>query len=224
MINYSEPTLRIWRNDKSVIMGLRCNVEDEVNLEYIEKKGIVLARRMSGGGTVYHDLGNINYTLIIAKRGGGIEYLYEYLLNGLVNSLKYLGVKNIEVKNRSDIVVDGFKVSGNAAYIKGDVHLLHGTILVNSDLKNLYNALIIPPKRVSSNIDPIKYKVNNLSKILGRDLRYNEVLIALIRGFADLLKANYYFDLPRESEIYYAKKLKDIKYSKNEFILGKSYN
>ncbi|MCH4815512.1 MAG: lipoate--protein ligase family protein [Saccharolobus sp.] len=214
------PTLRIWRNDKSVILGILSSVNDEVNLEMIERFGVKLVRRISGGGSVFHDMGNINYTFITSGQGG-IDYLYGNLLKGTISAIESLVNERVEVYNETDIAFKGYKISGNAGYINEDKYLLHGTLLVSSNLDILHKVLVIPPKnyRKKDNINMIKYKVSNLSILVKDNISYDEVVEAFIRGFSSLLHSDDYFlDGINDEELKLATRLANEKYSKKEFI------
>ncbi len=223
------PILRIWRNSRTVVLGALSRISDEVNLEFVDRNGIVLARRISGGGTVYHDLGNINYTLVIDKsrhdksRLIGVDYLYKRLLKGLIYSLEYLGVEpnNIRIANSSDIVVGDFKVSGNASVMRENTYLLHGTLLISADMYLLKNSLIIPPRNLKKKVDNVKYRVTNLTSILNTKIDYRNVIEALVNGFSTLLNREPYFDLPSEYELNLGLKLFREKYSNPKWIYRK---
>ncbi|AAK43257.1 lipoate--protein ligase family protein [Saccharolobus solfataricus] len=213
------PILRIWRNEKSVVLGILSSISDEVNLEMIKKYDVKLARRISGGGSVFHDMGNINYTFITSGQGG-IDYLYGYLLRGTISAIENLVNDRVEVYNETDIAFKGYKISGNAGYINEDKYLLHGTLLVSSNLDILHKVLIIPPKNYrKKDINMIKYRVSNLSNLVKGDITYDEAIEAFIRGFSSLLRCDdYFFDDISDEELKLAMRLANEKYSKKEFI------
>lgn len=213
--NLIEDTLRIWRNEKALILGYFRNLEEDINLLVARKRKIPIVRRFSGGGTVYHDIGCVNYSLVIKRDiKFPIPYLYNKLLKGTLLALKKLGI-NAYVRNTNDIVVNERKVSGTAASIKWDVLFLHGSILVNSDLKMLYLLLKIP-KNIKPSIDPVKYRVANLSSFL-RNIDIDEIMNALIFGYSKILMSDYYFDDPRKNELKIANVLLKEKYLKDEW-------
>ena len=201
--------LRIWRNTKAVIIGYLRNVEDEVNVPLAQSRNIPIVRRFTGGGAVYHDMGNLNYTLVIkdSRSRRNVSNVYTYILNGILYALRSLGL-NPEIRNVNDIVVSGWKVSGTAASLRWNTIFLHGSLLLNSDLKTLYEVLIIPPKNQPyRNIDPVKYRVNNLSAIIGRRISFWEIANLIIEGFSETLSLDPYFDKPTPLEIEIAEKL-----------------
>ncbi|MDT7861935.1 MAG: biotin/lipoate A/B protein ligase family protein [Saccharolobus sp.] len=216
--------LRIWRNDKSVILGILSSIRDEVNLDFIRSAGIVMVRRISGGGTVFHDMGNINYTIIVDKKDDkdqltGIDYLYGKLLKGTINAIKFLSNSSeIAVYNDSDITFKGYKVSGNAGYIYGNRYMLHGTLLISTDLNLMHKALIIPPKNIKRNVNMVKYKVNNLSALLNKEINYKDVIYAFTKSFSELLESEIYEDEINSEEIELAYNLSRNKYMREDFI------
>lgn len=220
----SEKVLRIWRNGKSVILGALSKIGDEVNLDFIREHKIPLLRRISGGGTVYHDMGNVNYTLIIKRDNEeelvGIDYLYHKLLRGAVKSIEILtgNSHNVKIYNESDITFLGYKVSGNAGYINSEKYMLHGTVLISVDLSIMHKALIIPPKKVRPEIDLIKYRVNNLSYLINREIGFADVIRALVKGFEEILNAESYFDDLYSEEVRDAEMLAKEKYLNPSFI------
>ncbi|ALM76455.1 lipoate--protein ligase family protein [Thermococcus barophilus] len=210
-----EDTLRLWRNEKALILGYFRNPKEDINLLVAKERKIPIIRRFSGGGTVYHDTGCVNYSLTIKRNVKfPISYLYNELLKGTLLALKKLGI-NAYVKNTNDIIVNERKVSGTAASIKWGVLFLHGSILVNSDLKMLYLLLKIP-KNIKPSIDPVKYQVANLSSFLG-NVSVDEVMNALISSYSKILMSDYYFDEPRKEELNIANILLKEKYLKDEW-------
>jgi lipoate-protein ligase A len=215
----NSPTLRIWRNEKSVVLGINSRVRDEVNLSFANASGIKIARRISGGGAVYQDVGNLNYSIIVKDiLGKGVEYLYDYLLKGTICSINRLTDERVRVANTSDLVVKGFKVSGNAGYLYREKCLLHGTLLLRADLKTLYNVLIIPPKGLKREVDPVKFRVKNLEDLLGKRIETEEVEKAFISCFSEVLKEEAVIGEISEGEERLSEMLKEEKYERKEFI------
>ena len=129
-----EDALMLWRNDPAVVVGCYQNVYAEVNLPRAAELGVAVVRRESGGGAVYHDRGNINYTFITGRHRGGD---YAALIAPVVRALNDLGVP-AEMNRLSDIAVNGRKVSGSAQKVKKDRLLHHGTLLYDTDLTRLH--------------------------------------------------------------------------------------
>ncbi|RLE96973.1 MAG: lipoate--protein ligase family protein [Thermoprotei archaeon] len=214
-------TLRIWRNDRAVVIGYFQEAGAEVKLAEAEKLGIRVVRRFTGGGAVYHDLGNINFALAIKAEGvkDPISYLYSYLIGGALRALKLLGASP-RLENVNDIVVNQRKVSGVAASTRWGVYFLHGCILVNADLTALAKVLRVPKEKLrDKGVSEVKYRVANLSEVLGRELSYRELVKALVKGYEEHLKAESYVDLPSKEEVRVAQLLYEYKYSRNEWNL-----
>ena len=134
-----EPVFYLWQNAPAVIIGRNQSAPAEVNLPYLEEHGIVLARRVTGGGAVYHDLGNLNYSF-----AGGIremEALQPVRL--MAAALRSMGIP-VEVSGRNDLMVEGRKCSGYAKRLAGTRMMIHGTLMWNVDLAALSAALSVP--------------------------------------------------------------------------------
>jgi len=140
---YAPDTLRLWVNTPSLIIGSG-QVGCSPNFDLCFQRGIYVARRMSGGGAVYHDEGNLNWSFTAKREGGSQDILwgYEYFGTLIAESLKPLELQAYFVKPNS-IVVNGKKISGMAGHFKPHAFLIHGTLLVNSDLELLNQ--ICPP-------------------------------------------------------------------------------
>ena len=150
------PVFYLWRNRPSVIIGLNQNAFSEVNLEYLENNGILLARRVTGGGAVYHDLQNLNYSII----GRSVSP------QPVVDALRMMGVA-AELTGRNDIFVDGRKVSGYARRVWQDRELIHGTLMYDVDMDALTQALNVPGSKMDAKgIASIHSRVANLKDYL----------------------------------------------------------
>ena len=166
-----EPVFYLWRNAPSVIIGLNQSAYAEVNLPYLESRGIALARRVTGGGAVYHDLQNLNYTIVGKSRDLNADYP-DYL-HIVVNALRKLGVP-AELSGRSDIMVEGRKCSGYAKRVWKDRLMVHGTLMFDVDLEELMKALAVPGSKLDAKgIASVRSRVANLRDYLS--------------GFADVL-------------------------------------
>ena len=130
-----EEYLLLWQNEPSIIIGRHQNTLAEINLDYVRENKIHVVRRLSGGGAVYHDLGNLNFTFI--KKAVQSDLLdFKSFTEPVIRALAKLGVK-AELKGRNDLTIDGRKFSGNAQYLYKNNILSHGTLLFDSDLTRL---------------------------------------------------------------------------------------
>lgn len=153
----------LWRNRPSIIVGRHQNTLEEINPQFVEKYNLDVIRRMTGGGAVFHDLGNINYSFLHnAEEGEKIDF--PRYLAPIIEALASIGVK-AEHSSRNDITVDGKKISGTAQTRKGRKVLHHGTMLVELNIDMLEAALTgAPDKYVSKGISSVRSRVANLSE------------------------------------------------------------
>ena len=159
-----EPVFFLWQNRPSVIIGLNQSAYAEVNLPYLQKKGIVLARRVTGGGAVYHDLQNLNYT--ITGRIRDLETDYPADVETMARALRTLGVP-AAISGRNDILVEGRKCSGYAKRVSKDRLMIHGTLMYDVDIDTLTEVLAVPgSKQSAAGISSVRSRVANLKAYL----------------------------------------------------------
>lgn len=159
-----EPLFFLWQNRSAVIIGLNQNAYAEVDIDYLRRHGIDLARRITGGGAVYHDLGNLNYTIV--GRSSDIERDYPEYTRHMLRALQTLGVK-AELSGRNDILVEGRKVSGFAKRVYKDRLMVHGTLMYDVDIEKLTRVLTPPDdKLIAKGIASVKSRVANLKDYL----------------------------------------------------------
>ena len=169
----------LWRNAPSVIVGRNQNVYAEVNLPYLEANGVKLARRVTGGGAVYHDLQNLNYTIV--GRSRDLDRDYPGYLRLVLDALRTLGV-SAEMNGRNDITVDGRKVSGFAKRVYKDRLMVHGTLMYDVDLVRLTSALSVPGSKLdAAGIASVRSRVGNLRECLPQFTCIEELQEALER-------------------------------------------
>lgn len=158
----NEMILYLWQNADTVVIGNNQNPWKECNITNIKNDGIKLARRLSGGGAVYHDIGNLNFTFVMGKELYDLKKQLDVILKA-VNSFGLNG----EYSGRNDILIEGKKFSGNAFYFGDKSSYHHGTILVNTDILKL-SKYLNPSKQkiISKGVDSIKSRVVNLSSII----------------------------------------------------------
>ena len=155
----------LWQNDPVVVIGRNQNAYAELNPEVARARGIRVARRITGGGAVYHDMGNLNYTYISARDGKG-EIDFATFSAPVIDLLASLGVC-AELSGRNDLLVDGKKFSGNAQHASGDRVLHHGTLLFDSDLEALSSALHVDEEKLRARaIRSVRSRVTNLRPYL----------------------------------------------------------
>lgn len=174
-INY----VLLWQNEPTIVVGKNQNTAEEINSDYVKEKGIHVVRRITGGGAVYHDLGNINYTFI-NKGSEKKEFDFKKFTMPIVKALGKLGI-TAELSGRNDITIDQKKFSGNAQYVKQGKVLHHGTLLFNSKMDELVKALkVSEDKFQSKGVKSVRSRVTNISDYLSQDisvLDFKELLL-----------------------------------------------
>mgnify|MGYP002621221498 CR=1 FL=1 len=221
MMDLDHPVFYLWRNSPSVIIGMNQNAYAEVNIPFLEKNGILLVRRVTGGGAVYHDLQNLNYTIV--GKSKDLEKDYPGYLHFMVDALRALGV-DAELSGRNDIMVDGRKCSGYAKRVYKDRLMVHGTLMFDVDLEVLTNALATPGSKLSAaGIASVRSRVANLKDYLPGISGIDEFQDRLFRimsrdseGNTDLETA-----ISPEQEVR-IKELADTKFRTWEWIYGRS--
>lgn len=159
-----EPLFYLWRNAPAVIIGLNQNAYNEVNLNYLKERGIVLARRVTGGGAVYHDLQNLNYTIV--GRSRNLEADFPGYMHFMLDALRSLGV-DAQLSGRNDIMVDSRKVSGYAKRVYRDRLMVHGTLMYDVDLDALTRALAVDGSKLqAAGVASVRSRVANLKDFL----------------------------------------------------------
>lgn len=218
--NFTDDTFMLWKNDPSVIVGKHQNAFAEVNHQFIEERGIKVVRRISGGGTVYHDHGNLNFTF---TSQGDPNHLVDFNKYNqvIVKVLDKLGIQ-ADIGPRNSLFINGRKISGNAEHVYKNKVLHHGTLLFNSDLNNLEKA--ISPANLNYEdkaVKSISSKVNNINNFLQQSLGIDEFTDFII---AEMLKSDSeaYLYTFSEEDIRQINLLKDEKYTKWEWNYGYS--
>ncbi|NLL49270.1 MAG: lipoate--protein ligase [Firmicutes bacterium] len=175
-INYLDPSQDyaiLWQNEPAVIVGRNQNTIAEVNAPYIKEHGIHVVRRLSGGGAVYHDFGNLNFTFIVDAQKSVVSN-FEYFTKPVIDALAYLGVK-AEFTGRNDITINGQKFSGNAQYWSKNRLLHHGTIMFNSDLSVVQEALNVKADKIQSKgVKSVRSRVTNILPHLPKPVTIEE--------------------------------------------------
>ena len=159
----------LWQNHNTIVVGKHQNTAQEINQTYVREHGITVVRRLSGGGAVYHDMGNVNFTFIADT--GDMETLNLHAFcTPVVNTLEQIGVK-AEVSGRNDITIDGKKFSGNSQYIKHGRIMHHGTLMFDSDLSVVSKALqVSSDKYESKGFKSVKSRVTNIKPYAPADM------------------------------------------------------
>ena len=218
--NFKEDFFMLWRSKPSVVVGKHQNALAEINHEFVQKNNIPVARRLSGGGTVFHDPGNVNFTFIrnVEKIS---EVNFKVFTVPVVEALKKLGV-DAYTTGRNDLLIDGKKISGNAEHVHRNRVLHHGTLLFDSHLEALKGTLKVDlskfqDKAVQSN----RSEVTNIANYLPNPISVEEFTGYLF----DEISRNYpefqVYELTSE-DVEAIEKLSLEKYQTWEWIFGYS--
>lgn len=180
--NSKEEYLILYVNSPSVIIGKHQIPHREVNTRFVTEKNLPVIRRISGGGTVYHDHGNLNFSFIrLSESGRQVDFI-KYT-KPIIDFLKYMGV-DAKFEGKNDLKIDGLKISGNAEHVHGNRVLHHGTLLYNTSLDSLRNSIRKDISRYSSRaVASNPSSVINLSEKLNCFSDLNEMRLEMINYF-----------------------------------------
>lgn len=212
--------LLFYINEPSIIIGRNQNTLEEINHEYVEEHGIHVVRRRSGGGAVYHDLGNLNFSFLTRYEQGNLHNFKKFT-DPIIRVLREMGVE-AELSGRNDIVVEGRKISGNAQFSTAKRMLSHGTLLLDSDLDEVTNALNVKMSKIESKgHKSVRSRVANINEFLEEPLS--------IEAFRSLLLEGLYHDRPHfetytlsDEEWERVHALRDRRYGNWDWNFGKS--
>ena len=180
-LDINETYLLFYINEPSIIIGKNQNTIEEINTEYVEGNEIKVVRRLSGGGAVYHDLGNLNFSFI-TKDDGESFHNFRKFTEPVVTALKKLGV-NAELSGRNDIEVGGRKISGNAQFSTKGRMFSHGTLMLNSEIDNVVSALKVKKDKIESKgIKSVRSRVANISEFLTEKLEIDDFRSLLLKN------------------------------------------
>lgn len=186
-LDSDEPLLMLYVNDPAVVIGKHQNTLEEINLPYVRDHGIHVVRRISGGGAVYHDHGNLNFSFIRRFEQGQM-LRFEEFTRPVIRALAELGVR-AEPGKRNDITVANRKISGNAQFTTVHSMFSHGTLLFASDLERVNAALNVRTDRiVSKGVKSVRSRVANISEFLEKPItmdRFRDHLVRSIFGGQD---------------------------------------
>ena len=213
----NEDLFLIWQNKNAIIIGNNQNAHTEINQLYTSENNISVLRRMSGGGAVYHDDGNINFTFI--KRNSKSKFKFETCLKEILDFFISIGL-NASFSGRNDIMVDGFKVVGNAVYFYQNDYLLHGCILFDTNLSVLSSALNVDKTKLASKgIESVKSRVTNIKNLYNVELEH--FISQMINYFET--KYNTKCQLINFRNIDKVNEIKKNKFDSYEYNFGKTY-
>lgn len=178
-LDINETYLLFYINEPSIIIGKNQNTIEEINTEYVDENGIHVVRRLSGGGAVYHDLGNLNFSFITKDDGESFHNFLKFT-EPVIEALKKLGV-HAELSGRNDITAEGRKISGNAQFSTKGRMFSHGTLLFDSEIDSVVSALKVKKDKIESKgIKSIRSRVANISEFLQEKITIEEFRTLLL--------------------------------------------
>ena len=210
--------LLLWQNDNTVVVGRNQNTAEEINADFVETHRINVVRRSTGGGAVYHDMGNLNYSFI-TDAGEKEELSFARFTQPVVKALCDLGLP-ASASGRNDILVGDCKVSGTAQRLAGDRILHHGTLLFDSDPSMVAGALAVRPEKFQSkSAKSVRARIGNIRGFLREDMTlpafWDYLRTALAQGAFQETSLT-------EEELREVQRLRDEKYATWDWNYGKS--
>lgn len=193
--NYDEDIIMFWKSSPSVIVGKHQNTMAEVNISFALSNNIPVIRRISGGGTVYHDFGNINYTIITSSKNR--EKLVDFVnfTKPIIGFLDSMGLK-AKYEGKNNLTINGKKFSGNSAHVFKNRILNHGTILFNTNLNYLETSIMSRSTTFSDkSVKSIRANVANIVEHLSYPISIDTFLERLIKYFTN------YFNIDITSQL-----------------------
>ncbi|KZE67234.1 lipoate--protein ligase [Fictibacillus phosphorivorans] len=219
-LDINETYLLFYINEPSIIIGKNQNTVEEINADYVREEGIHVVRRLSGGGAVYHDLGNLNFSFI-TKDDGNSFHDFKKFTDPVVKALKKLGV-NAELSGRNDILADGKKISGNAQFSTKGRMFSHGTLLFDSEIENVVSALNVRMDKIESKgIKSIRSRVTNIREHLAEDMTMEEFKQTLLAYLFEELESVPKYELT-EKDWEEIRKISRERYANWDWNYGKS--
>ncbi|MBE7022038.1 MAG: lipoate--protein ligase [Ruminococcaceae bacterium] len=214
----NEEVFMLWRNDNTIVIGRNQNTLAEINYDYVKEQNIRVVRRMTGGGAVYHDMGNINFTFIVNSEKDFSNY--DAFTAPIIGFLQSLGV-DARLKGRNDLVIEDKKISGNAQYMHKGRMLHHGTLLYDARQNKLSQALAVSEEKIKSKgIQSVRSRVTNIGSYLKEPPPAEQFMKQLADYMVKSIPDCQYYDIHVHDEA--ITKLRDEKYATWEWNFGYS--
>lgn len=209
----------LWQNHNTIVVGKYQNTAEEINQHFVDEHNIRVVRRLSGGGAVYHDTGNLNFTFIVDQKPNS-EFNFEAFVVPVVRALEKLGVK-AKFNGRNDITINGQKFSGNSQYMKHGRLLHHGCIMLDSNLTTVADALKVKDAKFDSkSVKSVRSRVTTINANAPRRISMEEFKAALRECALERGEMEEY--VLTEQDIAAVNRLRDEKYATWEWNYGRS--
>ena len=225
-------TLRLWQSNRSVVIGRFQCVHKEVDLDYCQREGIRIARRFTGGGAVYHGVGNLNFTICADQRKSyvpkSLKKLYQGFVGSIANGLQEIGIPTAYDEKRSCLRIGEKKITGTAGWIKQGVSFLHGTLLIDASLNTLERSLDAPADQTQYLRDRTRIRckrskrdiVTNISAEVSSRPSDVEIKAAIVKSVATFSDESVESGKLTQKERNTAQVLYQSRYSLDEWNLG----
>ena len=197
-LNVDEGLLLFYINQPSIIIGRNQNTIEEINTDYVDEKEIIVVRRLSGGGAVYHDLGNLNFSFLTVDDGDNFQNFKKFT-QPVVDALKNMGIDS-ELSGRNDILANGRKISGNAMFSKNGRMFSHGTLMFDANIDEVVNALRPKKEKIESKgIKSVRSRVTNVIEMLeDKSMTVEDFRLEILKSIFGGLDNVKYYDLTDE--------------------------
>ncbi|ETT82050.1 lipoate--protein ligase [Viridibacillus sp. FSL R5-0477] len=212
--------LLFYINQPSIIIGRNQNTVEEINTDYVEDNGIIVVRRLSGGGAVYHDLGNLNFSFLTKDDGDSFQNFKKFT-QPVVDALQKMGI-NSELSGRNDIMAEGRKISGNAQFSTKGRMFSHGTLLFDTEIDAVVSALKVKKEKIESKgIKSIRSRVANITEFMNEPMTVEEFRLEILKSIFGGEENIQYYELTDEdwANIY---KLSEERYQQWDWNYGQS--
>lgn len=220
--NFTDDIFMLWRNNNAIIVGKHQNTLAEINVEYVKEKEIKVVRRLSGGGAVFHDLGNLNFTFIMNVDHGHMVDFKKYT-NPILEVLQKLGVE-AKFEGRNDLTINGLKFSGNAVHVVRNRYLQHGTLLFTSEMKDVSEALKVNPLKYKDKaVKSVRSRVTNISEHLKKPLELDNFSDMIMNHIMDRYENSVKYEFSN-NDLNSIMQLTEEKYSKWDWNFGYQAN
>lgn len=215
----SKSYFMLWQNENTIVIGKYQNTAEEINQDYVDAHGIRVARRLSGGGAVYHDKGNLNFTFIV-DQGSNPDFNFKVFIKPVVQALERFGV-HAEFNGRNDITIDGMKFSGNSQYARHGRLLHHGCIMLESNLEDVANALKVKAAKFESKaVKSVRSRVTTINAHAQVPISMEDFKRVLLECAMESGELEQYH--LTEADLSAVRKIRDEKYATWEWTYGRS--